>query len=478
MKRFFSFILIVSMLLASTAAWAAPLDEIYQIIETVYVDEVDSEALRAADPADIGKVLNDPHTAYFSPDDFAAFMEGYFGTFGGIGTAIVQEEEATLIQTVFPGSPAQKAGLMPGDVIVAVDDVSVQGMPLDMVATLIRGEEGTKVNILIRRGSTELNKLIVREIIVIPTMSSFMLGDVAYLGIHSFSEQTPDAFKIELAELQKNNPRGYIIDLRDNPGGSLDAVLEIADRILPAGPRIWVRDRFGNEDSYDNMEAGSLLPNLAVLINNGSASGSEILAGAVQDYAVGTIIGEQSYGKASVQTIFMLSDNSGLKVTTARYYTAKNQSIDKVGLTPDILVESYPEQLETALRQVRSASPTLVFAIGSKSAWSTAGDLQLDASPYIEDGRSYIPVRALGEAMGAEVLWDADNRTAVLQKDGLEIEIPIGQSQGLLNGEPFELLGSAQLRDSRTYVPARAVAEALGGRVWWDDVHHEVVIDW
>jgi len=477
MKRVIALLLALLLFLSPTVGWAQPTEEIYSIIERYYVDEVDIEALRTVAPDDIGNFLGDSYTTYFSPEDFEAFLDSYFGVYCGIGAVIANRDGETYIQSIFPESPAERAGLMPGDVFVAVDGVDVIGMPMEMVSTLIRGEEGTVVQLFIRRGSVNFTRYIVRELIELPSLASCMLGDVAYLAIYNFSEQTPASFKNHLLELQKNNPRGYILDLCDNPGGSLAAVLKIADMILPAGKRVWLRTRY-EEDSYENNIDGTLLENLVVLVDNGSASASEILAGAIQDYAVGLLVGEQTFGKASVQILFRLSDGSGLKVTTARYYTPNQQDINKIGLTPDIEVIPYEDKLQTALRHIRSTSPTIVFPIGETDVWSTQGEFFMESPPFLEEGRSYVPLRLLAETMGAEVLWDSETSTAALSRDGEEIIILVGESTGFKDGKPFDLLGRAVIREGRIFVPARAIAEALDARVWWDGIRQEVVIDW
>lgn len=477
LKKLLSVILILSVLLASSLAFAVPLDEIYGIIEAHYIEEVNSRALRATAPEDLEEFLNDPYSNYFSPAQLTEFFEGLSGEYGGIGVQIIQDGNDTVILSVFPGSPAEKAGIKAGDIIVSVDGLVTTGLPLSEVADIIRGEIGTSVILELRRSSTTIKRIIFREQVDSPTVQSELMGDIGYIWIHTFSENTPKLFRNQLAALREANPRGYILDLRDNPGGSLGAVLDVAEEFLPAGPMIIMHDRYEIEEVYGNIRDGAALPNLIVLVNGNSASASEILAGAIQDYKAGTVLGEQTFGKASVQTFFVLSDGSGLKLTTARYLTAKGQAIDKIGLTPDLAVSGFEEQLDAAVRRIRSTTSTLVFRIGSNNAWFTAGDVAVDAKPFIDKGRSYVPIRLLAETMGANVTWDQSTQTVTIHKGSNLLEIPIGNRDALLNGKSYTM-DTPILKNGRTFLPARAVAEALGGRVWWDAGKKEVVVAW
>lgn len=478
MKKILAIIVVLAIILAPATAFAVPLDEFYGLIETHYIEEVDSRALRNVAPSDISEFLNDPYSSYYSPNELLMFMDDFMGIYSGVGIQIQMAEDEVYILDVHPGSPAEKAGIKLGDTIISIDGTPVAGMNLYEVSDLIRGEEGTSVVLEVRRGTTILKRLITREQIDSPTVRSELMGDIGYLWIHTFSDNTPKLFHRELEKLRIAEPRGYIIDLRDNPGGSLAAVLDMAEEFLPAGPMITINDRFNQVEVYGNLQNGTELPNLVVLVNGQSASASEILAGAVQDYAVGTLLGEQTFGKASVQTFFVLSDGSGLKLTTARYLTAKGQAIDKKGLTPHVEVTGYQEQMDAAINLIRTTTSTLVFRVGSDSAWFTSGDVTVDAMPFIEESRSYVPIRLLAETMGASVLWDEEEKTVTMQKGLTILEIPVNGSMSTLDGNEYSMDTPPIIRDDRTFLPARAVAEALGGRVWWDAGKKEVVVAW
>ncbi|MDW7651301.1 MAG: S41 family peptidase [Bacillota bacterium] len=464
-------------LIAPVQAWANPNEEIYQLIEMYYVDEVDSASLRFTDPEELGSFLNDPYTEYYSPKIFAMFLEAMDAAYSGIGVQISEAEDGLFVELVFEGSPAESAGILPGDVIFSVDGTSLAGLPLDAAAGLIKGEPDTQVVLGIRREGSEFEVSVTRGIISVPTVFGETIGDVGYIYIHNFTMQTPLQFRETLTRLKESEPRGYILDLRYNPGGYLDAVLEVAGEILPEGPVVTLRNRFG-EEVFTNTADGETLPNLIVLINNSSASAAELLAGAIQDLNTGVLLGEQSYGKASVQQFIPLSNGGALKMTVARYYTPNGQAIDKMGLAPGVPVQGDEEQFAAALQMIRNTSPTLVFGIDRLTAWTTAGDRELENAPFIEDNRSYVPLRFIADAMGTDISWDETNRTAVLEKDDVTVTIPVDGSRGFRNGEEFDLYGQTIIRGDRSFIPARAVAEALGARVWWDALNREVVVAW
>ena len=195
-------VLILSIILASSLAFAAPLDEIYGIIEAHYIEEVDSRTLRATALEDLEEFLNDPYSNYFSIEQLMQFFESLSGEYGGIGVQIIQDGNHAVIHSVYPGSPAEKAGLKAGDIIVGVDGVVVTGLPLSDVADIIRGEVGTSVVLELRRGTITMKRIIFREQVDSPTVQSELMGDIGYIWIHAFSENTPKLFRNKLAALR------------------------------------------------------------------------------------------------------------------------------------------------------------------------------------------------------------------------------------------------------------------------------------
>lgn len=293
--------------------------------------------------------LDDQYTRFAPPDVAERMRESLSGSFEGIG-AFVRENEEGLTEIVRPmdGQPAAIAGIRAGDIVVGVNGASVIGQTLDEVIAQIRGPQGTEVTLLMRREGEEdpLEFTVRRELIEIPMIESEMLEEeIAYLRLNSFAMTANDQMRDALQELLAQNPRGLIFDLRDNPGGFLDQSVAVADFFLPEGVVLYQRSAAFNlneEHRSDSGDPGETIP-LVVLVNAGSASASEIVAGAIQDYGRGVLIGETTFGKGSVQQTHTLSDGSELRVTIARWYTPNDMSIDGNGIAPDIEAPSPAE---------------------------------------------------------------------------------------------------------------------------------------
>ena len=288
------------------------------------------------------------------------------GTYGGIGAYISLDETYNIakIAGVMKDSPAEKAGLKADDLIYKVDGKLTDGMSLDDVVSLVKGEEGTTVNLTIaRKGEDDYLEIKVkREIIDAPTVDTKVLdNDIGYIEVAGFESVTADQFREGLSDLQSKNIKGLIIDLRNNPGGDVDVCVDMARQILPKGLVFYMVDSSGKKTEYKCDGKNKLKIPLAVLVNGNSASASEIFSGAVQDSKIGTLVGTQTFGKGIVQTVYSLTDGTAVKITTANYYTRSGHNINKVGITPDIEVkldaDAYQKdgtdtQLEKALEVV------------------------------------------------------------------------------------------------------------------------------
>lgn len=337
--------------------------EVWQIIEAEYDGELpDDEELTYSAIQGVLKTLGDDFTRFAPPDVAERMREDLQGSFEGIG-AFVRENEQGNAEIVRPmdGQPADIAGLKAGDVVTAVDGESMIGRSLDEVIALIRGPEGTEVVLTIAREGVDepFEVAITRKRIEILTVESEMLDEgIAYVRLTSFNRQADSELRAAIEELLAQDPQGLILDLRDNPGGYLDQSIAVSDIFLPEGIVLYDRSStFGTDDAYrsDDGDLAEDIP-LVVLINAGSASASEIVAGAIKDHGRGTLIGETTFGKGSVQQSHMLSDGSELRVTIARWYTPNNESIDGTGIephievpTPDTLGGEGDTQLERAV---------------------------------------------------------------------------------------------------------------------------------
>jgi len=295
--------------------------------------------------------LDDEYTRFVEPEIAALLREDMGGAVEGIG-ALVRENEDGFIEVSSPiqGQPADLAGLLPGDLIIGVNGESVIGQSLDEVVLKVRGPAGTSVDLTIAREGVEepLEFTIMRARFEVPVVEAEMLPEeIAYVQLTEFSAPAADRLLEALDELLAQNPRGLILDLRANPGGLLSQAVAVTDVFLPEGIVLYQRDNLGVEEVFraDDGDVAESIP-LVVLINPGSASASEIVAGAIKDNGRGVLIGETTFGKGSVQSVHELSDGSELRVTIARWYTPANQSIDGAGIAPDIEVPIDPESDE------------------------------------------------------------------------------------------------------------------------------------
>lgn len=285
--------------------------------------------------------LGDPYTVYYTADEYKSMMEETTGIYKGIGAyiSIDKASNAPVFSGIMPGTPAEEAGLKAGDIICEVDGTDTLSMDTAEVARLVKGEEGTSVEIKVMRDGKYLTFSPVRATINVPTVTSEMLDDgIGYLQITQFDDVTPAQFNENLASLKKEGMKGLIIDLRNNPGGTVTAVTQIASELLPEGLIFYMEDKNGERQEYKCPGADFDTP-LVVLVNEYSASASEILSGAIQDAGIGTLVGTQTYGKGIVQNLYPLGDGSAIKITTADYYTRNGRNIHKVGIEPDEIIE-------------------------------------------------------------------------------------------------------------------------------------------
>jgi len=298
----------------------------------------------------------DPHSSYMDPKSFREMQSQVSGKFGGLGLEVTMEDGLIKVVAPIDDTPAAKAGIMANDIITHIDDEPVQGLTLNQAVEKMRGPVNTKVKLkVVHKGADKPVEIsITRDIIQVRAVRSNMNGeDVGYLRITQFSEQTTDGLRRAIADMSKqagDKLKGYVVDLRNNPGGLLDQAISVSDAFLERGEIVSTRGRNAEETQRFNARAGDLTNDkpIIVLINGGSASASEIVAGALQDHKRATIIGTRSFGKGSVQTIIPLgSGNGALRLTTARYFTPSGRSIQAKGISPDIeVLQDVPEELK------------------------------------------------------------------------------------------------------------------------------------
>ncbi len=324
----------------------AKIDVLYDYIQKYFYfeDDIDTDKMRDDMYAAIMESMGDPYTVYYTAQELTDLFEESEGVYYGVGSYVQMDETYNLpmFSGVFEQSPAQKAGIRDGDLIYAVDGVEISGMTLTEVTNIIKGPIDTPVVItIIREGeSDKLDITVIRGKIETPTVIYEMKEDkIGYLQITQFDDITSSQFKDAYDDLNNQGMEGLIIDLRSNPGGNLDTVVDICEYILPAGTITYTIDRQGNRTDYNGNGTHPIEIPLVVLVNEYSASASELMTGAIRDYQKGTIVGKNTFGKGIVQQIYSLGDGTGIKITTSSYFTPNGECIHKTGIAPDIEVE-------------------------------------------------------------------------------------------------------------------------------------------
>lgn len=324
------------------------LEQIQDIIDKKYLfeEKIDTSEEEAGIYQGFLSGLNDPYAVYYTPDELTSFLDETNGSYCGIGALVSQNVQTgvSTIVRVFEGSPAEEAGILPGDALYKVDGIEVIGMDLSLlVNNYVKGEEGSQLTITVyRENSGEYKDItLTRRPIDVQTVSGKMLDEeIGYISVAEFDRVTAEQFKSKIEELQGEGMKRLIIDLRNNPGGEVTTVVSMADYILKDGGRILtVANKKGTEETYDAEDGHSLEIPMVVLVNGNSASASEVFTGAMKDYGVATIVGTKTFGKGIVQTLMPLSDGSAIKLTTDHYYTPNGNDIHGKGIEPDLEVE-------------------------------------------------------------------------------------------------------------------------------------------
>ncbi|MBP2019975.1 carboxyl-terminal processing protease [Symbiobacterium terraclitae] len=331
---------------AEAGEWAdayAQLWSVYHVVERAHVNGADLDAFIEGAIQGGLEALGDPYTEYFEPAEYKAFLESLDGTLTGIGVYLEEVDGYIVITQPIKGSPAAEAGLQPGDRVIAADGVNLVGEPIEKMQRLVRGEPGTDVELTIERPAEgrRFNVTITRAVIHIPQVDYRMLdGGVGYLELSGFGDQAAEEFYAAVAALKEAGATSLVLDLRSNSGGWVASALEIAEAFVPEGEPIMYEMRKAGQWVFLSEGQPIGLPT-AVLVSGFTASAAEILAGAIQDYEAGVLVGTQTFGKGTVQELIELPDGAAVKVTTAEYLTGKQRRVHGVGLTPDVVVEPY-----------------------------------------------------------------------------------------------------------------------------------------
>lgn len=332
--------------------WIGDPGALFQIVRTKhliqrhYVGETDRKKIYDGALKGMVGVLNDPYSSYLDNQDFEALSTMTEGHFGGVGMVMgLRKDNQFVVVSPIEDTPAYKAGIKAGDILLKIDGEDLSGQSLNEVVKKIRGQDGSQVTLTLKRGSEEAKDITVtRSDIKLKSVYGRMDGDgIGYIRVTNFNEDTDKDFGEKLQQLRDQGMKALVLDLRDNPGGLLESGVGVARYLVPKGPIVSVTDKDGNTQTESSSLEKVDFP-LAVLVNHGTASAAEIVSGAIQDTGSGKLFGVKTYGKGVVQNIFLLSNQTAVKLTVARYYTPSGRSIDKVGITPDEVVEAAGEE--------------------------------------------------------------------------------------------------------------------------------------
>jgi len=349
----------------------SPLGEVYDYIKSYFYwpEQVDDKAMMYGAIQGMVKQLEDPYSEFLDPENYERFESSLEGEFSGVGIEITIKENALTVIAPIPGTPADQAGVRAGDVILEIDGESTEGVSLTEASIKIRGEQGTEVDLTVQhRDGTEQEIAIIRDKIKVEAVTSRLVeeGNIAYIRISRFAKGVTLELDQTLLSFPLEGLNGIILDLRNNPGGRLNAAISVASRFVDEGLVIVsTKSRVSSDRSYYSRKDN--IPNLplAVLINEGTASAAEILAGAIRDHQMGILIGQQSFGKGVIQQLIEFSDGSALKLTTGEYYTPSGQIVQGQGLNPDIELPEGADPIETAAAWIgKYAGMRMPIALG------------------------------------------------------------------------------------------------------------------
>ena len=353
------------------------------VVRTRYIEPVSTETLMNGAIQGMVKSLNDPYSIYMDAKMYRDFRMETEGSFSGVGIVISVKDKQLTVVSPIEGTPGEKAGIRSGDQIIKIDGKETKDMALDEAVGKIRGKEGTDVTLTLRRADNVKDYKLTRANIEIKTVSSRMLPEkIAVIRLSMFNEKTAAEFYKQYEAMEAQGMKATILDLRDNPGGLLDSSVKVSNKLVPKGTVVSVVTRDGQTEVHRSNLDKIKYP-LAVLINGGSASASEIVAGAVQDTGAGTLIGVKTFGKGSVQSILKLSNDTAIKLTIAKYATPKERFINGIGIEPDIKVENPEPKAETN----RAGRLPITGSNGQPPSADQPADLQMEAAIHLLKGK-------------------------------------------------------------------------------------------
>lgn len=396
------------------------MSEVFQYLHHFHLSGIEAEQLKHEAIEAMIDVLDDQHTEYFTAEEWAQYERSLNQAYVGVGMRLAAQEDGFQVVEVFANSPAQQSGILKGDFIIKVDEHAAEGLTLSELVDFIIGPEGTEVMLTIQRQDEQLTVRSVRAEINVPQVTyDTMLQEsdhaMGYIRVHSFSDDVDVAFIRALTALHANDIAGLIVDVRGNPGGYLHVVASIAEQFIAEGTLIHTKDRNDISGSQDIYNGQSVDYPIVVLVDGQSASASEILAAALQDYGIATIIGTNTYGKGSVQRLIRLSSGSYLKITLEEYLSPHLHRVDGVGVQPDIEVQDPVAQMLTAMHTLHM--PHIDINYSARELVVNGVTVEGFIDVLRDDGRVYVHSRQLAAIVGGQVEWHGETQSVTITAD-------------------------------------------------------------
>lgn len=473
MRKFFVVLLIVLFVITGAAHVFAgetqtdaknTINEVFDYLMMYHKDNPNINQLMEGAIWGMIETLDDPYTAYLTRDEMKQFMDDMSGEFSGVGIYLEAKPDYPLVTDVISDSPAYNAGIKSGDLIKKVDGTDVRKMPLNEVVDKIKGPAGTQVELVVEREGRDISFIMQRADLSASTVSFKSVGNnVGYVAVKSFGLKTPEEFKNALELMKSGNVTALIIDLRDNPGGYFKAAVDMAANFLEKDMLIVsTTDHDGKVENFRVTENSRVIDvPVVVLINEGSASASEILAGALQDNGAATLVGDTTYGKGVVQNLFSLDEGGALKLTVSEYTTPKGRHIHKQGLKPDYVVTTGDLQIPFALKLLQPQQKrVLKFTPGSNEVLVNGEILRAHSAPMVRGQEVYLPLRFTFEALGYTVSWEKDSGNIVLGRRGTSIVIP-QNGYPSVNGSEIRIDNAFYIGEGVSYI-STALLSAMG----------------
>jgi len=406
---------------AAFAESAEQVEEIRGLLERYHLSRPDEDTLNRAAIEGMIYALGDPYTEYLPPEEWEAYQRDLEQEIVGIGVYMTNQNQSVLITDVIPNSPAERAGIQPGDVIVEVDGAAVK--TTDDARDRLLGKAGTTVNVVLLRDGREIRVRVTRQLIRLASVSGQPMGDgIGYMALTGFTSDSPERFAERLEQLEKGGLKALIVDLRNNGGGYIEAAQEIASHFIRNGVLAHMINRDGKDTPLSVSGTPRPYP-VVLLVNEATASAAELFAGALQDYGAAKLVGRKTYGKGVTQLLIPLSFGGVLKVTTQEYLTPDNRKVEGIGLTPDVVVQGPAAQLAAAYRAAGGKTMQINYVMGNVTINGVR--TRQPNAVYNHNGAWYVNGHFAAAVLGAELSYDANTRTVNMTRDGRTLSIRI-----------------------------------------------------